>query len=387
MQLDGADPAFLYSHLNDLPFMRQKIRTGVSGILNSYWSSSIAWTSFWTGQPPSAHGIHGFWSVPRAYKLNRFLTAAMKGDQDAFDSNSRTWRNLARLAYRFPMPLKPVAAIAGVLSKRTPRTINNRTNVKCPLAHQIMQEHGLKVGLVNCIYTYPPWDTDAYLIADWTMPVGAADYYYPDDIGSYLQSIRYLRTIDESKQYYGYLQGQMSDDVSLIYDHALQELGVTKQATVHLMDNYDWDFHATLFRFLDIAQHVYVDDEARLLRAYRRMDNVLAEVADTVGLNNDDTYWLINSDHGAVLTFPGSPIRGGHDPSGFYCLTGCDAHYQGQTKTLRIEDLMPTVLYLYGITMKRGAGKSARELFRGPQSTDEPDTGVAERLKALGYLN
>jgi predicted AlkP superfamily phosphohydrolase/phosphomutase len=123
--------------------------------------------------------------------------------------------------------------------------------------------------------------------------------------------------------------------------------------------------------------------EAQLLAAYKLVDESLAEIAQKADLDSPEICWLINSDHGAYLRWPDQLIKGGHDPSGFYCFT-CEGLFRvNVTRTLKIEDLMPIILHLYGIDP---FAELKGVLVDGILLESLDDPAIMDRLVALGYL-
>lgn len=386
-QLDSADPLFIYSHLDQLPFLASKIQSGTSGVLFCHGSSAISWTSFWTGRPPYAHGILGFWNdvqdsriaqVARLYtdSPGQFLHRSSKPVQRALKRILLMGRTLLVPAIRLYLRSLERSAKA----RRRP---NNRTDVRCPMGYEIMERAKLRVGLVNSIYTYPTWEINGYVVCDWTMPVEASNYYHPAELGAYLEEIGYLQTLDTFKQYWGWLEGSMSDDVDAIYFWATELFEKVKQITIHLLKTRPGDFHTTMFRYLDTMQHVFIDDPERMLAAYKLVDSGLAEIAESTGLDQDDVCWLLNSDHGMTQFWNDRTIKGGHDLAGFYCFAKPGLFRLNHRYTLHIEDLMPVILHLYGIeSIEIPFSQSLGEyLF-----VQEDMSAVQERLRALGYL-
>jgi hypothetical protein len=251
------------------------------------------------------------------------------------------------------------------------------------MGYEVIEKAGLRVGLVNCLYTYPVWQINGYVICDWTMPVGTSHYYHPAGLGTFLKGIDYIQTLDALKRHWGWLEGSMSCDEDAIAYWAAKCFEKAKQATVHLLRSNPCDFHATMFRYLDTMQHVFIDDPGRLLEAYRLVDSGLAEIAEAADLNREDVCWLINSDHGMTQYWSDQTVKGGHDLSGFYCLSRPGLVRPDHRYTLSIEHLMPIILRLLGI-VPRGTPLNPsleRALF-----AEDDDAAVQDRLRALGYL-
>lgn len=77
-----------------------------------------------------------------------------------------------------------------------------------------------------------------------------------------------------------------------------------------------------------------------------------------------DAFWLINSDHGFWNAGSSSKLPGDHNISGFYYFSNLRLFRTGVTKTIDIEDLMPTLLArVFGLSMQKVKGQVKSEFF------------------------
>ena len=160
-QIDAADPFFIYTHLDSLPFLRRKILNGTSGALITYGGSSMSWTSFWTAQPPDVHGINGFFrKVSYRGRIHAALDSFLKEPSRFLErGSSPIKRAIKKTIFVLRHPLTPLVRLAMKTKamergQREKRARNNRTDIRCPTGYQIMERAGLKVGLINSLYTY-----------------------------------------------------------------------------------------------------------------------------------------------------------------------------------------------------------------------------------------
>ncbi|MGB8644395.1 MAG: alkaline phosphatase family protein, partial [Anaerolineae bacterium] len=313
LQIDAADPLFIYAHLDQLPYFKRKIAQGTSGIVWTYPGSAQAWTSFWTSEPPWIHGITDFWTTnggsPRLHRiLNDFIDAPARF---LHHSQSPTKLAIKRAGLRLRTPLLPFArALRNAVQGQ--RRLHSRADIKLPTAYQRMTQHGLKVGLVGCVFTYPAWAQPGFVVSDWTMPQAAQDWYYPQTLCDWPELQAYKAALDRQRGEWAFLEGHVGEDPEKIYQDELAVLESVQALGVRLLGSAEWDFGALYFRWLDTVQHVFMGNEARLLEVYQIMDRTLAAVEAALAAGGlTDVCYLINSDHGQYYAWHDAVIRGG----------------------------------------------------------------------------
>ncbi len=122
-----------------MPTLRRLMAGGVRGRLNSTmppWTPT-AWASIITGKNPGKHGIFDMlWRKPGGYEFNPTNAQSRKG--------TPFWEYLNRI--------------------------------------------GIKVGLVNIPFTYPPGDIDGFILCGFGTPSSATDIAAPADVLQWVQS-------------------------------------------------------------------------------------------------------------------------------------------------------------------------------------------------------
>ena len=205
----------------------------------------------------------------------------------------------------------------------------------------------------------------------------------------------------------------------------------------YFLENKEFDFFATYFRFPDVIQHfitLFLDkeykenlkkhligrtltpemnDEAILKIAhlmepvYRYMEKILKEFIEIERKKNKNTYFFIMSDHGFSL------FHGGYNhyglpksmkaPDGFLLINGPKIR-PGQIKKAGVYDIAPTILNLFDLPVgKNMDGRVISEIFQfqrkkryktyklGKMNANKRDKNYDDEtlkdLKSLGYID
>ena len=235
-----------------LPAFRKIMRGGVSGTLISTIPplTPPAWASFATGVNPGKHGVYNF--------------CERKED-------------------------KAVPVTSYSIRRETLWSMLNAT--------------GKKVILLNTPVTYPPRKVNGIVVTGLLTP-GNVPYTYPENFRKEL--------LREFPQYFIHARTKPWEDEHLYLEEAHNLLRERRDATLYLMENYDWDFFVSYFYYTDNIQHnfwEYMDathpahdpDAPPMFRdaiakAYEIVDESIEEILKRI---DDDTVLMVMSDHGA----------------------------------------------------------------------------------------
>lgn len=222
-----------------MPRLRQLLDSGAWGSMRSTvppWTPT-AWATLVTGKNPGKHGVFGMlWRRPGTYQF---------------------------------------APTSGKLRTGTP--FWKRLNA-C----------GIKVGLVNIPFTYPPDPMDGFVVAGFGSPETASDVTYPPELTTFIEQRwgKYEPVVDAR-----FLQTAQPDDI-LAKEKAHQRLQV--EIATDLADRYQVDVLVINLMLTDHANHKMPRME-QVWDAYRQADKDLAELIDAY---RPDNVMLI-SDHGS----------------------------------------------------------------------------------------
>jgi len=169
---------------------------------------------------------------------------------------------------------------------------------------EILSENGLKAGVINLSYTFPPKPINGFMVSglgSGLEPASDVILSYPEDL------------IKEITSYCGghiwgcsYPEGKKKDHEKLLRDIVKMNEYRTKACT-YLLDKYDPDFFVVVFRGADLIQHAfwhYLDPaypsyhekgpiQNLISSYYNKLDQFIKEVWD-----RDDAIKFIVSDHG-----------------------------------------------------------------------------------------
>ncbi|MGB3903462.1 MAG: alkaline phosphatase family protein [Anaerolineae bacterium] len=252
--LDGATLDLLrpWAEAGKLPLFHKIFAAGVVGELRSTIPpvTPVAWTSFMTGKNPGRHGIFDLFRPIRADYSEVIPTY---GDHC------------------------------------TERTL-----------WQILSDRGRKVGLVNVPMTYPPKPVKGFVISGVPAPVNKESYSYPASVLRELQQMGWDLTRDASMMIGSYDENLAS----------LRELiEVRTQATLHLMEQSEWDVFMVHFLETDQVQHIYWrfmdtnegpspdtgESGKAILELFQHVEVSLARICQSL---DEDTIVIMVSDHG-----------------------------------------------------------------------------------------
>jgi predicted AlkP superfamily phosphohydrolase/phosphomutase len=262
--LDGATYATLgpFMDTGKLPTLERLSRGGVHGPLYSTICpvTAPAWTSFMTGKNPGKHGLYNF----------------IEPKPDSYD-----------LRY------------------------TNARSRRAATVFEMLNQSGLRVGVINVPMTYPPDPVDGYLISGMDAPESSREITHPPELYAELeerlgrvgQQIRHLGSIASDQQREALLQ-----DLAAMDEHY-------RRLTRHLLETRPVDVVMLVFTSTDTVQHFfhqYLDPHHphhdpegakrfgdAIFQVYQRLDGI---IADLVGQLPGDASVVLLSDHGFKST-------------------------------------------------------------------------------------
>jgi predicted AlkP superfamily phosphohydrolase/phosphomutase len=241
-----------------LPTFKRLLESGVHGPLTSTIPpvTAAAWTSFMTGKNPGKHGLYHFIEPqPRSY--------------EARYTNARS---------------------------RLTRTM-----------WQLLNEAGLRVGVVNVPMTYPPEPVDAYMISGLDAPEGHTAVTYPPEL--YQELAERFGKVNPQIRYLGYLKTDERRDTLLKSLTEMDEHYCTLME--YLLQKYSVDIAMLVLTSTDTVQHFfwhYMDPqhpqydasraakyEKAICRVYQKVDENINKLLTNLPA---ETALLLMSDHG-----------------------------------------------------------------------------------------
>lgn len=241
-----------------LPNLAEMVQTKAYGVLTSTIppNSSVAWTSFATGKNAGKHGIYYF----RERKNNSYE-----------------------------------------------RPFISSLSIKSKTIWRILSEHGKKVGIINVPIAYPPEEVNGYMISGLLAPNRNSIFTYPPQLHfELIEKLGDYPLDSEAEIIY-----HSSGDELAAFQHLIYSNKKVIEATLHLMDKFQWDFFIVVLTIADKVQHIawkYLIPEFRrqnpeLCKKFENMIEVSYSIVDEqLGrlkerLDNNTTL-IILSDHG-----------------------------------------------------------------------------------------
>jgi predicted AlkP superfamily phosphohydrolase/phosphomutase len=253
--LDGADWHLLSPWIRngDLPTLAKLVSEGTTGKLRSTIrpESSVAWSSFSTGVNPGQHGVFGF------------VEQVAKG-------------------YSFKLA--------------------SGSSVRVRRFWDLLGDQGLKVGILNVPFTYPPSPVNGFMVTGMLTPGTDVAFTYPKELQQRLLN-----------RFENYLldAGDAAEDKAALVDHVRASTHQQREAALFLLQEQPWDCFAMVFTGPDRLQHfLWADMDSEhplhdpetahrfgqtLLEHYQALDTAIAEILEHLPAN---TLVLFMSDHG-----------------------------------------------------------------------------------------
>lgn len=240
--LDAACWEFLDPLLQagELPTIRRLMDTGVHGILRSTLPAStpVAWSSIVTGKNPGKHGVFDMlWRKPGTYQFHPTSLAVRQG--------TPFWTRL--------------------------------------------NEKGIRVGLINVPFSYPPPTLDGFSLAGFGAPDTTSELTYPPDLMAWITE-HVGAYVAPSKLYE--LRKQKSIDQIVALEHEHQAMLVRIANALHAHD----PVHVLVINLmlLDHINHLN-QDRAVVADAIRQLDRDL----DAIIQSFQPDHIMAISDHGS----------------------------------------------------------------------------------------
>jgi predicted AlkP superfamily phosphohydrolase/phosphomutase len=275
LSIDGVPYTFLKAQMEAGRFPRLRELDGGSPLsrMRSVYPtiSSVAWSSYMTGQNPARHGIFGF--VDRT-----------PGSAEVF--------------------------------------IPTSLNMTSKTLWEILSQHGKQVVVMNVPVTYPPRQVNGLLVSGF-LATDLKKATYPAEAAAELETMGYR--IDADAALARESLDRFLEDLHLTLDRRVK-------AMFHLMEKRPWDyFHVHIMGTDRINHFLWGHMESgdaryapRFLEYYDRIDEILGRLLDRL---DDEVTFILMSDHGfctvkgevnlsrylieqGLLTYRSSPPKG-----------------------------------------------------------------------------
>lgn len=256
--LDGASPEIVFKLVSEgvLENIRKIMENGTYGELQSSIPphSGPCWASFMTGKNPGKHGYYDF--IKFKFKIDDIEIKI----RDSWRTTECFWEPLSK--------------------------------------------NGKIVGILNIPMTYPPQEVNGFMISGLLAPGENSIFTYPSELKrELLKKFDYQIDINPNVRY--------DKDLMAFYIEAKKVTEKRLNASLYLMEKYDWDLFITIFTELDRIQHKFwhfIDEkhpnfDKELIKKYGNLiiefyvllDKVVGEL---INKTDKDTWVFIISDHG-----------------------------------------------------------------------------------------
>ncbi len=241
-----------------LPTFARLMKEGASGPMRSSipYVSPVAWATFMTGRNPGSHHIQDFTYVRKV-------------------TNTR-------------LPVN-----ATVLHGKT--------------LWRLLSDAGKKVGVINVPVTFPPEKINGFMVSGFPMPTDTRNYTYPPELATELESHGWnLSDIA--------LQSPSLDERDAFIDSLYRRQEERTQATLYLMEKYEWDVFMVHMFETDRLQHLVMNQWTRwttqhanetdqhfaeaLEKFFQAMDEVLKRIWRWLDEIAPGSTLIVMSDHG-----------------------------------------------------------------------------------------
>jgi len=259
---DGAAPELISTLIEEgkLPNLSKLTNLGVVGTLNSTVPpySPPSWASFATGRNPGKHGVFDFYRrEPQTYHKSQIQAK-----------------------------------------------IRN-----CRAIWSLVSDAGGKVCIINVPMTYPPDKVNGFMISGFPVPVGREDFTYPPNLLAKLRDEvgEYKVAMDPTFKHFSFFESLEEAFLEELY----RVTEMRTNASIFLMENFDWNLFIVVFTGLDRIQHYFwkhMDTKhydhdpykakkygTAILDYYQKLDEILGEL---IARTNESTTVIVLSDHG-----------------------------------------------------------------------------------------
>lgn len=254
-----------------------------------------------------------------------------------------------------------------------------------------LNEAGVKVELFNMPIAFPPRNVNRYMVSGFPGPTVdlSVPYTFPASLESELPD-GYRDRVNVRAIILGETAGDWGGDLHRRLGIQLHE-PITSEKLLPLafefgreridlffeMHELDVEFGFIGFDFIDTCGHIgSLEQESDRKRVYE----VAVDLARYAMSKIESENYMIISDHGCR--------KEGHTNDGVLFVTGKDFSPQSELLEFTVADVAPTVLHLFDIALPVGEDAMvqppAYQLF--PASNYESDAVIMQRLRALGYV-
>jgi len=168
----------------------------------------------------------------------------------------------------------------------------------------LLAQHGKSSGIVNCPITYPPSPVNGYMISGLLTPHYGSEFTYPQSLKRELEESRCPWPLE--------VRNLQAMSIAAAIERTTEYTRSHTRALRHLMRTHDWDFLLTVYRAVDVLQHVYFDDESfngnppglvgekgeAIRRGYIELDRAVGEILSDLPPR---TTVITLSDHGMSI--------------------------------------------------------------------------------------
>lgn len=167
---------------------------------------------------------------------------------------------------------------------------------------ELLDDAGLRVGLLNIPLTYPPLDLDdGFCVPGQLTPLDEAEYASSPEVQSVLDDVGYEIDIQYGDRQYAFVD----DDLDVSREEILTDVRRVErtrlEAARRLLDEQEWDLFVVLVNGTDPMQHYFwheiVDaplEETRMFQVYELIDEFVGDARSAY----PDEDVLLFSDHG-----------------------------------------------------------------------------------------
>lgn len=334
----------------------------------------------------------------------------------------------------------------------------SRSDRREPMIWQILDEYKKRSAVLNWWCSHPPDKINGVMVSDFLRRMVTAR---PGNFQGFIKAVNppsYFKRCRElaaaNSDYQEVIKRTGLPDYDGLFKQNYPDMNIMKVPVIksykayarhdayiealsrYLLENEDFDFFATYFRFPDVIQHfitLFLDKEYKenlkkhlinntltpemndeavlkisdlLEPAYRYMETIIKDYMAIERKKNRNVYFFMMSDHGFSF-FPGGYNHYGlpdamKAPDGFLIINGPGVH-TGMIKTAGVLDITPTILYLYDLPIgKNMDGHPLDDIFQfkrdrkfkiyklkkeGQGKRDKKyDEETLKDLKSIGYI-
>jgi len=274
-------------------------------------------------------------------------------------------------------------------------TIDNRfvrtTDIAVQTYPELLDEAGLRVGLINVPLTYPPLElANGFCVPGQLTPLDEDEYTHPPAVQDVLDDFDYEVDIQYGERQYAFVDDELDISREEIREDVIRVERKRLAATRRLLAEREWDLFFVLVNGTDPLQHYYwheiVDtklEDTSMFEVYELIDAFVGDIREEYP--NEDV--LLFSDHGFREDVWGSDAT----------TRECWRRIRGFGSRLLPESLKQTRLRQYGMDLLARSAKATTTtddenrhtgahdpegvwLFGGPSVSGEDEPEAADFL-------